>query len=184
MRQCRSGLYWTSDLDLACYHNPHLWLALGVGLPGLILISIGAPVFSWVWLRCVCCAIFRVVGCGCAGSREGTCWEPESGKAGTLGRPSSPSESPKPDVSYHHHPFPSCHRRHQHKLYTSPSFGVSYGFLYEDYNRNCYYWWVACPNISTSNLILVHSIVHWTAASCPYLLAVVHFLDCTPSAIL
>jgi hypothetical protein len=32
---------------------PHLWLALAVGLPGVVLFALGAPIFSWLWLRCV-----------------------------------------------------------------------------------------------------------------------------------
>lgn len=31
-------------------------------------------------------------------------------------------------------------RRHRDLLYTSRDFGVSYGFMYEDYNRASYFW--------------------------------------------
>ncbi len=45
------GWYWTRDYNLACYDNPHFWLFLGVGLPGLFLFCIGVPIMSWLWLR-------------------------------------------------------------------------------------------------------------------------------------
>ncbi|KXZ48361.1 hypothetical protein GPECTOR_28g768 [Gonium pectorale] len=75
------GSYWSNDLDLECYVFPHLWLALAVGLPGVVLFCAGCPVFSWVWLR-----------------------------------------------------------RHHQMLHTSPEFNLSYGFMYNDYSRSCYFW--------------------------------------------
>ncbi|KAG2432767.1 hypothetical protein HYH02_012899 [Chlamydomonas schloesseri] len=75
------GKYWASDYDLRCYAQPHLWLVAAVGIPGVVLFAVGAPIFSWLWLS-----------------------------------------------------------RHRGLLYTSRDFGVSYGFMYEDYNRASYFW--------------------------------------------
>ncbi|KAG2424642.1 hypothetical protein HXX76_014367 [Chlamydomonas incerta] len=75
------GKYWASDYDLRCYAQPHLWLVAAVGIPGVVMFAVGAPIFSWLWLS-----------------------------------------------------------RHRDLLYTSRDFGVSYGFMYEDYNRVSYFW--------------------------------------------
>ncbi|GLI60388.1 hypothetical protein VaNZ11_002398 [Volvox africanus] len=75
------GTYWGRDPNLKCYTKPHLYLVSILGGPGVLLFAIGAPIFSFIWLR-----------------------------------------------------------THHALLYTSPEFGVSYGFMYEDYRRESYFW--------------------------------------------
>ncbi|KAG2453407.1 hypothetical protein HYH02_001630 [Chlamydomonas schloesseri] len=45
------GSYWGSDPNLECYVNPHLWLAMAIGIPGIVLFAVGCPLFSYYWLR-------------------------------------------------------------------------------------------------------------------------------------
>ncbi|KAG2438727.1 hypothetical protein HXX76_005272 [Chlamydomonas incerta] len=45
------GSFWSSDPNLECYVNPHLWLAMAIGIPGLVLFAAGCPLFSYYWLR-------------------------------------------------------------------------------------------------------------------------------------
>ncbi|GIL60525.1 hypothetical protein Vafri_15071 [Volvox africanus] len=75
------GTYWGRDPNLRCYTKLHLYLVSILGGPGVLLFAIGAPIFSFVWLK-----------------------------------------------------------MHHALLYTSPEFGVSYGFMYEDYRRELYFW--------------------------------------------
>ena len=45
------GRYWASDYSLQCYEGWHKYLVLFIGIPGVILFSIGVPVFSawFIW---------------------------------------------------------------------------------------------------------------------------------------
>ncbi|GIL85472.1 hypothetical protein Vretifemale_13977 [Volvox reticuliferus] len=45
------GAYWTQDLNLKCYTKPHLYLVSILGGPGVVFFAIGAPIFSYIWLR-------------------------------------------------------------------------------------------------------------------------------------
>lgn len=44
------GGYWESDLELPCLTGPHAWLALAVGLPGILLVCIGWPLLTAVFV--------------------------------------------------------------------------------------------------------------------------------------
>ncbi|GMH32199.1 hypothetical protein BSKO_00033 [Bryopsis sp. KO-2023] len=75
-----SGRFWSEDYDMKCYEGSHLFLVLAIGLPGIVLFSLGVPLWSALFLR-----------------------------------------------------------RHKEKLHDEAFLG-SYGFLYEEYEDEFYYW--------------------------------------------
>lgn len=45
------GKYWGEDTSLKCFEGEHALLAFCVGIPGLVLISVGAPVYLAYFLN-------------------------------------------------------------------------------------------------------------------------------------
>jgi hypothetical protein len=45
------GSWWTSDLNIPCYRGTHQLMALLVGIPGVIIIAAGVPLFTWWYLN-------------------------------------------------------------------------------------------------------------------------------------
>lgn len=45
------GHLWRQDYSQVCYADQHRALAFGLGIPGLVLLAVGWPIFNGVWLH-------------------------------------------------------------------------------------------------------------------------------------
>ncbi|GFH29823.1 uncharacterized protein HaLaN_28552, partial [Haematococcus lacustris] len=54
------GRYWSADYSSKCYEGYHKWLVLTLGIPGLLLYSLGLPLLTALLLHWCRARLYQV----------------------------------------------------------------------------------------------------------------------------